>query len=191
LTVSGKLQKSMGIGGESTGWTITLDSKIDVDGKPVDSIEVQGSKKTLESLADQPVEASGVIVHKTGVERGSWPVLQIKKIEKTKASATTALEGTQWKLVEVNGKAVVSEVKAAELMLDRMHKRVAASAGCNRLIGSYKAGKDTLHFSQLAGGRMACTDPLMHQERALIEALQSTTGYRITGKTLELLKQAP
>jgi heat shock protein HslJ len=190
MTVTGQLQRSMAIGGETTGWTIFLDSKIDVEGQSVDSIEVQGSIETLESLADQRVEAIGVIGHKSGVERGSWPVLQMRKIKKAKAtSKTTALEGTHWKLIELGGKAVMSEGKKAELALDATQKRVAASAGCNRLAGGYEVGKDSLHFSQMVGTRMACAEPLMQQEQALIEALQSTTGYRISGAKLELLKQ--
>jgi hypothetical protein len=86
LTVTGTLHQSVGMGGESSGWTIVLDSKVKVDGKLVDSIEVQGSNKKLESLSDQRVKISGVIVHKTGVERGRWPVLRIQKIEKAKAN---------------------------------------------------------------------------------------------------------
>jgi heat shock protein HslJ len=190
LTVTGQLQRSMAIGGETTGWAIFLDSKIDVEGQAVDSIEVQGSIKTLESLAEQRVEAIGVIVHKTGVERGSWPVLQIRKIKKANAtSKTTALEGTHWKLIELGGKAIMSEAKKAELVLDATQKRAAASAGCNSLAGRYEVGKDSLHFSQIVGTRMACMDPLMQQEQALIDALQSTTGYRISGAKLELLQQ--
>ena len=34
---------------------------------------------------------------------------------------------------------------------------------------------------------MMCPDPVMKQERALVDALQTTTSYRIEGSKLELL----
>jgi heat shock protein HslJ len=34
---------------------------------------------------------------------------------------------------------------------------------------------------------MACPEPLMTQEQAFTKMLQSVTGYRISGRTLELL----
>jgi len=40
ITVTGKLGRVMAIGGESTGWTILLDSEATIDGKQVNSVEV-------------------------------------------------------------------------------------------------------------------------------------------------------
>jgi len=40
ITVTGKLDRVMAIGGESTGWAIQLDSEAAIDGKQVNSIEV-------------------------------------------------------------------------------------------------------------------------------------------------------
>lgn len=44
MTVTGKLARVMAIGGESTGWTIQLDSEAAIDGNQVNSIEVDSRK---------------------------------------------------------------------------------------------------------------------------------------------------
>jgi heat shock protein HslJ len=188
IRVTGKLERAMGIGGESSGWTIALDPKVKIDGKLAETVEVQSTKETLEPLAGQQVVARGVIVHKTGVERGPWPVLDIKKISKAKASATTPLEGTHWMLVDVDGKPASTEGRKAELTMTASSKKVAGSGGCNRLMGGYESSESSLRFTQVASTRMACAEPAMEQEKAFLDALNSTTSYRITGTKLELLK---
>jgi heat shock protein HslJ len=61
ITVTGKLTRVMAIGGESTGWAIQLDSEATIDGKQVNSIEVDSRKtKRLEKLENKHVEATGV-----------------------------------------------------------------------------------------------------------------------------------
>jgi hypothetical protein len=40
ITVTGKLNRTMTIGGESTGWTIYLDPETTIEGKQASSIEV-------------------------------------------------------------------------------------------------------------------------------------------------------
>jgi hypothetical protein len=57
MTVTGKLARVMAIGGESTGWTIQLDSEAAIDGKQVNSIEVDSRKtKRLEKLENKADE---------------------------------------------------------------------------------------------------------------------------------------
>jgi hypothetical protein len=70
----------MAIGGESTGWTIELDSEITVDGHKVKSIEVQGPANTLEPLADKHVSARGRLVTLESPERGKRTVLNLTRI---------------------------------------------------------------------------------------------------------------
>ena len=62
----------MAIGGESTGWAIQLDHEITIDGKQVSSIEIDYPKtKRLAKLENKPVNASGKIAHRHGVETGT------------------------------------------------------------------------------------------------------------------------
>jgi heat shock protein HslJ len=75
----------------------------------------------------------------------------------------------------------------AELTLDGAQNRYSGSSGCNRLNGGFKLDGHSLHFKATASTMMACPEPLMTQEQAFTKMLQSVTGYRISGRTLELL----
>ena len=44
------------------------------------------------------------------------------------------------------------------LQFDAATQRVSGADGCNRIMGSYTAGKDTLNLSQMASTEMACLD---------------------------------
>ena len=85
LAVTGKLTRSMAIGGESTGWMIELDSETTIEGKPVHSIEVSYSKPDkLEKLVDQRVKAKGKLAHRQGTETGDRTILEISSIKPLK-----------------------------------------------------------------------------------------------------------
>ena len=71
LTVTGKLSRAMAIGGETTGWVIQLESEMTIDGKQVDSIELDYHKTSkLEKLQNQRVQVVGTLSHRQGVETG-------------------------------------------------------------------------------------------------------------------------
>lgn len=68
LTVTGKLIRVMAIGGESTGWAVQLESEISIQGKQVDSIEVDSHEgQKLEKLANMRVRATGTLTQRHGV----------------------------------------------------------------------------------------------------------------------------
>ncbi|HTV59581.1 MAG TPA: hypothetical protein VMJ93_11990 [Verrucomicrobiae bacterium] len=82
LTVYGKLTQAMGVGGETTGWMIELDTEATIEGKRIHSIEVDyKKKKKLEKLVDQHVEAEGKLTHVQGVETGERLVLELTSIK--------------------------------------------------------------------------------------------------------------
>ena len=85
ITVTGKLVNIMDVGGESTGWALQLDSAISVDGKQVDSIELDGLTKKAEKLEDKHVEVVGKLSHRHGVDRGDWTVLEVASIKQVKS----------------------------------------------------------------------------------------------------------
>lgn len=85
ITVTGKLSRAAGIGGESTGWAVKLDSETTVQGKPTKSIEVSGQPKEFEKLENLHVEAKGKITLRHGTERGDWPVLEVDTLREIKA----------------------------------------------------------------------------------------------------------
>jgi copper homeostasis protein (lipoprotein) len=103
------------------------------------------------------------------------------------ATPGVPLEGTAWRLVELDGKAVTAPADSARapgltLLVDG-HK-VQGSAGCNRMMGSYQLSGSSLKFGPLATTRMAC--PGMDAEQAYLKALGATTRYEIVGTTLTL-----
>ena len=89
MILAGKLTHVMGIGGETTGWALELNSDLTIEGQTFRSIEVSGPTKKLVQLADQEVKARGVIKHRHGVERKDWPVLEVSSIWLKKPTGTT------------------------------------------------------------------------------------------------------
>ena len=72
------------------------------------------------------------------------------------------------------------------LQFDASTQRVSGSDSCNRVMGIYTAGKDTLNLSQMVTTRMACmnNDQL---DQKFNEALAKVTHYQVFNKTLRLL----
>jgi len=101
------------------------------------------------------------------------------------------LEGTYWKATRLGDSPVVTGPgdREAFLTLDRAQGRMAASAGCNRLMGPFERSGEALSFGPVAGTKMACPGPLMERERAFIAALARVRGYRLSRHTLELLDE--
>jgi hypothetical protein len=89
MILTGKLTHVMGIGGETTGWVLELNSDLTIAGQTFRSIEVSGPPKKLTRLADQEVKARGVLKHRHGVERKDWLVLEVSSIWLKKPTGTT------------------------------------------------------------------------------------------------------
>lgn len=81
VTVRGTLERVAGIGGETTGWAIRLNSDLEVGGKRLRSIEVSGDGMGLAKLENRHVEAVGRLTTRHGIERGDWPVLEVTSIK--------------------------------------------------------------------------------------------------------------
>jgi hypothetical protein len=80
IILMGKLSPVMGIGGETTGWSLELKSEMTLEGQILHSIEVSGPAQRLAKLANQDVKARGFLKHHHGVERKDWLVLEITSI---------------------------------------------------------------------------------------------------------------
>ncbi|MFV5500763.1 META domain-containing protein [Acinetobacter towneri] len=72
------------------------------------------------------------------------------------------------------------------LNFDAATQTVTGSDSCNRLSGSYVAGRDTLQLGQLATTRMTCLNN-NNLDQKFHEALNKVTHYQVYGKTLKLL----
>ena len=88
ITVTGKLTRVMGIGGETSGWALQLKREIVLEGKKMDSIEISGPAETFEKLKNQRVRARGTLTRHKRVERGEYPVLEVSSIQPVAALHT-------------------------------------------------------------------------------------------------------
>ena len=110
------------------------------------------------------------------------------------SAAAASLAGAEWRLVELEGRPVVSGT------IDRPHLRftsdsdslrVGGSTGCNFLSGSYEASGSTLRFGPLITTKRACVDEDVNaQEARFVGALRRTDGFAIDGPGLTLLSGA-
>jgi hypothetical protein len=80
VILMGKLSHVMGIGGETTGWSLELQSEVTLEGQTLHSIELSGPPKRLARMANQDIKARGFVKHHHGVERKDWLVLEITSI---------------------------------------------------------------------------------------------------------------
>ena len=78
------------------------------------------------------------------------------------------------------------EQNLPSLQFDAASQRVSGADGCNRLMGNYAAGRDTLVFSQMAETMMACGNNT-NLSQQFKQALAKVTNYQVYGKTLKLL----
>jgi heat shock protein HslJ len=100
---------------------------------------------------------------------------------------TFELAGTRWALMRLGDKEVkVSEGgREAYIALNSADGSVVGFAGCNRISSTHQSTGSQLHFGDVIATRMACDD--MTTETALLEAMNSTASWRISGSQLELL----
>ena len=99
------------------------------------------------------------------------------------------LQNKTWVATKIGNATLItnpSERNIASLQFDEATKRVTGSDGCNRLMGSFDAGKHSISFSQVATTRMACLNN-SNVDQLFNKALAQVTNYKVEGKTLSLL----
>ena len=107
-----------------------------------------------------------------------------------KDEVTAELKDTYWKLIELDGKKVITaptQKREVHITLTNEGSRLFAFGGCNQLAGSYEQKGSDLRFTQMAGTLMACVSPFMELESQVLKMLNTTSGYRIEGQHLILL----
>lgn len=103
-------------------------------------------------------------------------------------SEVEGLAGTRWSFAAFsNGNDWQSVLDDTKVTLDFEGNRIAGSAGCNTLMGSYTIdGTGGLEFGELATTRRLCPPETMTQETQLLEALGNVESFFI-GATGSLL----
>lgn len=117
---------------------------------------------------------------KTAVEPTVEPAVQ----------QTLGLTETYWRLVELNGDAIVKEPSAtreAHIIFKKLGLNINGNSGCNSFFGSYTLkGKHEIHFGKMGSTMMACKDMLM--ERKFLYAITNADYYTIKDGRLILSK---
>ena len=144
-------------------------------------VTFEGSSAQRPKLDGRGTEASVVVEEFIN----TWPN---QSCERSRADAS--LGNTYWRIVQLQGHPVVAEGARREphiILRDTAQQRsVAATAGCNQMMGSYAVNGAAITFGAIAGTKMACDPPLMAQERRLTEVLAGARSWRVLGQTLEL-----
>jgi hypothetical protein len=80
ITVTGKLMRVMAIGGETTGWAVELDEPREIGGSKASRIEIDPAGRPVAEFDHRRVEIAGILEKRSGVERGEYWVIVLKKI---------------------------------------------------------------------------------------------------------------
>ena len=99
------------------------------------------------------------------------------------------LDDTEWVLASLNGNNLV---EGSRITMDFVEGAVTGFTGCNYYGGEYTAADEGfLTIPEIGGTTQDCPAPeVMQQEAAYLEALSSTTTYRVMGNHLEVSDSA-
>jgi len=115
---------------------------------------------------------------------------QVDPVSELQDNVTANLKDTYWKLIELDGAAVVmapAQKREVRITLASEGSRLFGFSGCNQLVGAYVQESSALRFTQMASTKMACVPPFMELENRVLKMLGATTAYRIEGEKLTLL----
>ncbi len=102
------------------------------------------------------------------------------------------LYGKEWKLLELNGKAIVLDTtfpRYPYLIFEKENNRVIGNGGCNGLSGSFELkGKDSLEVSHVATTQMAC--PNLELEQQFLDVLKNVKRYYLEENILILSNES-
>lgn len=125
--------------------------------------------------------------------RTIWPLVMLALAACTGPRAgpggqTIPLEGTAWRLAELNRQPVVPVPgDGAPTLAFAEEPRASGNGGCNLFSGPYTRSGASLRFGALVSTRRACVDEAAtRQETAYLQALQSTTRYAVYDDLLVL-----
>lgn len=139
------------------------------------------------ALAVTATACNNANTRNTSEKTDSVPV-QTETTESTNAD----LFGTEWKLLELNGKAITVDTtfkKEPVLVLEKETEKLTGNGGCNNFMGSYKLKENSgIELSIDGATMMAC--PNLELEGQFIEVLKQTKSYQIAGDALVLNNDA-
>ena len=101
------------------------------------------------------------------------------------------LEGTPWRLLQIDGQSVgvgVDPQAQPRIQFDAGTQRMSGSGGCNAISGNYRRSGSVLRIGPVMSTRRACADPGLNAlETRFVAVLESTAGFNVKGTQLTLL----
>lgn len=136
--------------------------------------------KSAQKNGDTPTDSAAI----------DSPTLDTVQADTAAATATTTLENTYWKLVELNGQPVAmaeNQSREQHMILQPGDSTVKGHGGCNGFGGNYelKPG-DRIKFSKLVSTMMACDNT--ETENRFFKVLETADNYNLVNDTLVLNK---
>lgn len=91
-----------------------------------------------------------------------------------------------WVLVSLEGQSFPEprDSRMAYIRLQENEDDIIGFGGCNKFKGKYSLTETSLRLSELSATRMTC--PGMETETKLLDALSTTTAYKLSGRVLTL-----
>lgn len=147
------------------------------------------------------VEFKGAIAERPRMDgAGSQPTILVQRFDRLSTEracdpgvpASNTLTNGYWRLIALDGEPVAPAEGGREphLLLLPEPTRYAANAGCNQIAGGYRLEGDRLRFGVGIATRMACPEPAMSHEAALMTVFKETVRWQIDGDRLALLDEA-
>jgi putative lipoprotein len=102
--------------------------------------------------------------------------------------AEISLTGTTWKLVSYgpgdNPTPIQPDTKATVTFGEE--GKLSGNGGCNNFFGSYEVKGSKITFGAPGSTLMACIEPVMQQESAMLATLNGTVKFSLDGDTLTI-----
>jgi len=107
------------------------------------------------------------------------------------STAVATLNNTYWRLTEINGKTVTTQLDHREVHMiftrNDDQQQLKGFAGCNTMGGTYTVQDNAIKFNVIST-RMMCIDT-MDIENAFLNALNITDRFKIEGEHLLLFNK--
>jgi len=98
-------------------------------------------------------------------------------------SNMTNLDGTNWKLLSINGEAIID---GSQVTAEFTEGQVGGTAGVNRYFASYELDGETLTIGPAGSTMMMGPEDLMQQEMVFLAALGTAESFQVTGDSLQI-----
>lgn len=146
-------------------------------------------QRNLQYFVRATIHSNGQLIY-TSTE--AYPVINngVKKVDiRLMRVAASGLSSGKWTLTELNGKQAKSNGKGGPFVQFNSEKgELSSNTGVNGMGGNFSLTGNKLTIKPGAQTMMAGSPEMMEQERAFVNMLKATDGYRINDNNLVLLK---